>query len=44
VDKDSGAYFWYNTKDESTQWADTGAEAGAGAGADAVADAGAVAA
>lgn len=25
VDKDSGAYFWYNTKDESTQWADTGA-------------------
>ncbi len=23
VDKNSGAYFWYNTKDESTQWADT---------------------
>ena len=24
MDKDSGAYYWYNTKDESTQWADTG--------------------
>lgn len=23
VDKGSGAYFWYNTRDESTQWADT---------------------
>mmetsp|Transcript_98 Transcript_98/g.167 ORF Transcript_98/g.167 Transcript_98/m.167 type:complete len:752 (-) Transcript_98:341-2596(-) len=22
VDKDSGCYFWYNTRDESSQWAD----------------------
>lgn len=22
IDKSSGAYFWYNTKDQSTQWAD----------------------
>ncbi|KAJ1423386.1 hypothetical protein B484DRAFT_432650, partial [Ochromonadaceae sp. CCMP2298] len=24
VDKDSGVYFWFNTKDESTQWVDDG--------------------
>ncbi|RYY84505.1 hypothetical protein EON63_09105, partial [archaeon] len=28
VDRDSGAYFWYNTVDGSTQWAD--AEGGGG--------------
>ena len=25
MDKDSGAYFWYNTRDETTQWAVTDA-------------------
>jgi hypothetical protein len=32
VDKDSGLFFWYNTKDESSQWADTEGEGWSGYG------------
>lgn len=31
MDRDSGAYFWYNTIDGSTQWADTDGSGTAGA-------------
>ena len=33
MDKASGAYFWYNTLDESTQWADNGYTEGSTTGA-----------
>lgn len=32
VDKDSGLFFWFNCKDESSQWADTEGEGWAGYG------------